>query len=488
MNADDELDEKESYLVLAHIYQDDKEIAETPCRVYLPRRIYEKPKIVLKPDKKHANKIKNIWKTRLYSETSGSPGTTKRIIEVPELYSVSSTTRYWGSNLSETTIFCSPQNLCIIDIHDTSKNATEAHVNFLITNNSFLTPSYIRESSYNGNLKHKKINNIKYELDDIDVEFERHFKGKIDDNEVFTQWSYLVATCKIDFSARESNKIREKYLQNLDDFLLLTSFSCRQRTACLGWEAQDITSTIKYYRGNFTFPEPSKTDINNTLIDINESKNFLDSCFRFFGSYKNKLPLRNSLQSIVASSEGNMVLEQEFLANFSALESLILEFRRSEELEFILQEHEWRPLKSCIEKSIKDFDSPKIDAKTRSRLYAKLSEINRLSLREAYDLFCSEYAIPTRDLWAVFGDKEHAGLSEIRNRLIHGDPFPHTLIDSLANANAHLRILVERSLLRFMGWNIARSTVSPSFVSIHLLCMIDIDIHRKRLKEYIVNS
>jgi hypothetical protein len=121
-------------------------------------------------------------------------------------------------------------------------------------------------------------------------------------------------------------------------------------------------------------------------------------------------------------------------------------------------------LKESLKKHIKAYDEISLNSVQRGSLYNKLDELNRISLREAFESFCKYYDINLGDLWPVFKSPGIVGLADIRNKLIHGDPLPDNLYSALIVAREHLRTLVERVIVRVLGWDIAKTKASPNYI------------------------
>jgi hypothetical protein len=164
---------------------------------------------------------------------------------------------------------------------------------------------------------------------------------------------------------------------------------------------------------------------------------------------------------------------------------LVLDFRRREGLEFVLQGNDWTSLKKYLQKCIKNSTVPKLEPDQRASMYCKLEELNRVSLREAFDFFCKRYSIHLADLWPVFGENGLAGLVDIRNKIIHGDPFPHGMFGSLVVAKEHLIYVLERMLSRVLEWGIAETKINPAYLKTHALVINDMCSGRAKLSEYI---
>ena len=61
----------------------------------------------------------------------------------------------------------------------------------------------------------------------------------------------------------------------------------------------------------------------------------------------------------------------------------------------------------------------------------------------------------------IFHDKI-IGLSDIRNKLIHGDPFPEELDHALTIANIHLEYTLMRVLIKILEWDIEETNIFPA--------------------------
>jgi hypothetical protein len=273
-------------------------------------------------------------------------------------------------------------------------------------------------------------------------------------------------------------------LPDIDDFLLIASFAARQRTACLGWAASDKNSYATFYRGNYVFPRTDDDhDIDIGVIDIRDFEKFMQVCYSEFLKFGNKLALRNSLYSVLPSQSST--LEASFLKVFAGLETLILDFRRRDAFEFILQKDEWDSFKKYLQRCIKTATDPILNPEQRASMYRKLDELNRISLRESFDLFCKKYSVDLSDLWPVFGQDGLVGLVDIRNKLIHGDPLPHDLFGVLVVAKEHLLYVLERVIAMVLQWNIKKTKIDSSYLKAHMTVMKDMPSEQAKLSEYI---
>jgi len=483
-----DLKRDENHLVSATIIVNDSEIIGVPCKIYLPERIYEKPYIILKPSKEDANKIMSSQKGKLYATVYGFDKNKELTIEAPEVYFSGGSTKHWGDGVSDSTVPGEPQDLNIIRHLKDSNNSQDSQIEFWISPNSFLTPAMMSTSSYTGDLKYERVRNVEFLIKNgIKLVFDKHFRSKKADNRDFVQWSFLVACAELKTPVDDVKTLKTNILQDVDDFLLIASFAARQRTACLGWTASDKKSYSTFYRGNYVFPQPDDDhDIDNGVIDFKDFERFIQVCYAAFLKYENKLALRNALFTAVPSQ--SRTLETSFLNLFAGLETLVLDYKRREDLEFVLQKDEWSPLKKYLKKCIKNSTVPKLETEQRASIYNKLEELNRISLSEAFDLFCKKYSIDLSDLWPVFRENGFVGLVDIRNKLIHGDPFSHDMFGALVVAKEHLLYIFERVLTRILHWDLAKTKINSVYLQSHMTAVKDMVSEQAKLSDYIFSS
>jgi hypothetical protein len=480
-----ELGREENHLVKATLIVNDTEINGVPCKIYLPERIDEKPYVILKPSTEDASSLMVSHKCALQANVLGFNNEIQISFEAPEVYFSGSSTKYWGDDISDNTIPGEPQDLHLIRHIKADKSPEKTRIVFWVSANPVLTPFMSQLSSDTGDLEYKRARKLEFTLSDkIRLVFDKNFRSKTAENGDFLQWSFLVACTETDSPANDAETIKNNLLPDIDDFLLLASFAARQRTACLGWTASDQKSHTTFYRGNYVFPYVDRdVDLNDTLIDISNVERFMQACYPIFLQYENKLALRNALHSIVPSQSSG--LETSFLNVFAGLETLILDFRRRESLEFVLPENKWTSLKTYLQNCIKQSIEPALESQQRNSMYCKLEELNRVSLREAFDLFCKNYSVNFTDLWPVFKENRQVGLADIRNKIIHGDPFSHEMMNPLIIANEHLKYVLERVLLQVLQWDIQETKINPAYLQMNTLVIKDMLSERAKLSEYI---
>lgn len=484
-NRRPDLEREEDHRVKATVILDDTEITDVPCKIFLPERIQEKPYLILKPPREDANRIMASHRGALHATVHGFDKEKQLTIDAPEVYFSGSSTKYWGDGISDSTIPGEPQDLHVIHHLRDNDNIQRTQIVFWISPNQFLTPFMSSSSSYTGELKYERVRKVEFLIkNEVRLVFEKHFRSKTIENGDFVQWAFLAACVELDFSADDVSTLKKNVLPDIDDFLLIASFAARRRTACLGWTASDKNAYATFYRGNYVFPDFDRDDsLNNGLIDIKDFERFMQTCYPAFLGFENKLAIRNALYSAVPPQP--RTIETTFLHVFAGLETLVLDFKRRKDLEFVIPPNDWSSFRKYLQKCIKNSTEPNLETEQRASMYRKLDELNRVSLREAYDLFCKEYSIDLVDLWPIFGESDLVGLGDIRNKLIHGDPFPHAMFGPLVVAKEHLIYILERVLTRILKWNVAETKINPDYLRSQMLVIKDMPSERKKLSEYI---
>ena len=285
------------------------------------------------------------------------------------------------------------------------------------------------------------------------------------------------------------NKI-EHYSKLLNDFLMLLSFAIRKRTVCTGWCANNGKEHVKYIKRNIVIPEYKDEHLfPDYLIKPSELKNFLESSFPKFKKLENNELIRRAIFPI--PTDDRISTESYFLILFSCLESILLYHKKYKRLETIINDAEFQTIRPIIQKTLKslflnDKESEILknyDSNKRKMVYQKISELNRPSFKTILDDFCSDYDLNLHDLWEITETKNGISLTQIRNKLIHGDIFPSSYFESIIIAQNHLRVIVERMILKVLDWDIEKTRVAPSKFINNIVSKENILKHMKLLNE-----
>ncbi|MCI5163700.1 MAG: hypothetical protein D3917_17130, partial [Candidatus Electrothrix sp. AX5] len=288
-----------------------------------------------------------------YGEIKDPSGNPQKIIEAQEVYFQVGGTTEWDADLSETVFRGNPFDLKITQIYDLSTSHEDSklyQIVFRLTPCNALAPVEVVTPSYTGEVTVKKNNNHFTLPCGYRLIFDHHYRYLKGENGDRISFPELVAECK-DIQ-REENV--EKVLQELDDFLMITSFAERQRCVCLGYkEYYNNARNISHYRRR-AIPDFSATD-SDTLIDIKYFDEFISTAFESFQGSDRKDFLR---QAIFRATEEDGVIESKFLSIFSSIETLVLYYQTTLDQKAIFSEVEWKQIFKDTKKFFKGHKYP----------------------------------------------------------------------------------------------------------------------------------
>ncbi len=181
--------------------------------------------------------------------------------------------------------------------------------------------------------------------------------------------------------------------------------------------------------------------------------------------------IRDLMRQVLARSlhRGNQAIENSFMSLYSALETIVLVFRRTNGLEYVLPDVEWNPptdpkavapggLKADLEIYIRGHYLLRSRPQQQDWLCANLPGLNRVTFSTALRRFLKACAVNVDGLWPVIGGS--ATLSAIRNRLTHGEHVTSAQSYALWVACCNLKWVVERSIMAMLDWPSDRSNAS----------------------------
>ena len=229
-----------------------------------------------------------------------------------------------------------------------------------------------------------------------------------------------------------------------DDLALILSFAARRRVGVGGSGEEDSGGDAG--------------EASDALIEPDDLGEFVRAAADALASSGRKEVLRRAL-AFMTPVPGEPV-ERSFLALFSALESTLTCERGEDEYE-IIPRAEFAQLERELKAWLRLQPALAGDAGRRALVYEKTRELNRLPFSRVFERFCERRGVELSDLWPLVGRLEGWPLLEIRHRLVHGDPFAGRPADAVGCAADHLRWTAERMLLAVIGWQAARSNVSP---------------------------
>jgi len=346
-----------------------------------------------------------------------------------------------------------------------SENCPEAEPkingNFWLTPNQLLSPRQHVVKSYTGNVDVKTDWSLNFTFSSgLRLAFTNYYRYRDDDEGAVTSFHELVAEFELTGQTIGKANIRGEMVRDLEDLLTLASFAARHSCVWTGYAVTGAEGYTRYYRRDVSIPATRKRR-GETLIAKGDIKDFLDLTYRKLVEVDRNELLLKAINFAIPKE--NQIFEGAFMSLYSALETLVLYFRRGHNLEMIFSDDKdaWSILKADLMLWLKRHPQLKAEKSKRTLLYENLSGLTRISFGTAFKKFCEFYSVNLDDLWPVVGSADGWSLKDIRNKLVHGEYFNRQQLRALLSASEHLRWTVERMILSILGWDLSRSAVSP---------------------------
>jgi hypothetical protein len=461
------------------------------CKFYLPKRHTGEVSMYILPTFEESRFIENayssLWKFSFSTDQPAVVGESERRLRIKanEVYSLGINTRMWGPDLAEVVWRAEPTDLRIVRTVESNERPTEAR--FWLTPSSLLTTGAIISRSYTGDVKIKRVREKRFELaNGLSLNFVNHYRHREQDDEGVLSWSYLVAESNLWDKPDGSTVIDSDLLKQVDDFLLIASLATRERCVCVGWEVFDQIGHTEFYRRDISIPESEgRHDFNDDLIHARFHDEFVRTLYPKFASDPSIELVRDAVRATLPQRRA--FLEARFTGLFSAIETLVLSFRRQHGLEFVFTDAkeiaEWKQVKEgSLRVWLKSLPllSGNERAEQRKLIYENLRALERISFGHAFRKFCEFYSVDLGDLWPISGGGEKAwSLTDIRNKIVHGEVFPSYKIGALIVATQHVQWTLERLILGYFGWSIDNSNVNPAYLSQFLTAHKAMETDRK---------
>lgn len=398
-------------------------------------------------------------------------GQGKERVVCRELNMLDGTTQRVSPDIQRSQIKCEPVGIWHSVSPRNDGNATESHVVFCLTPNRHLSVAAIHSQNFDGSCEVERIRQVAAELaPGVTLVFDKHFGWATDKrNDITTRVGFPVATTDLAGDYHDPLTLQRELVPKLDDLLLLASFAATHRCMCVGWKVSDATGrTSRYDRGGIGRPARRPPPVLDTgLVPLVYFQRFLSQAWPVFQTSPYADAIRSAVYSVVPTT--SMTVESRFLSLFTALEELVLTFRRLNNKEFILSRAQWGAVEPAIKATIKA-NLGSADKEVRSMLYDNLGGLNRVPLRRVVEQFIAHVQVDLTDLWPVFAG-EGDGLGAIRNKLVHGDLDSSTSAGTISIAAQHLTWTVERIVLTLLSWPIERSEVRKDLLARHAVDM-----------------
>lgn len=234
-----------------------------------------------------------------------------------------------------------------------------------------------------------------------------------------------------------------------DDLTLLVSFLSRRWVEWFRYELSTSESIRTYVRRTRSC-STNRLNWEDGLMEHHKCRDFLKTGLR------NLRELRkagfNLLMPIVyfVSANEKRYLEEQFTTFFLSLERIKDMFARQEGLLYNLPEEDFKKLRPAVSAVIKETVP---SSKPRKVMNRKIRELNRPPLAYVLEKLFSRYDVEWRDLYPKGSDLT---LVATRNDLFHSSQALN--MDLVVRERDRLQALLERILLRMLGWDdISRS-------------------------------
>lgn len=293
---------------------------------------------------------------------------------------------------------------------------------FWLTPHRLVNAALSLERSYTGAVRVRIVTRPRFTLrTGITLHFRHHFKYVESGADETATFSELVAEFKPKRPLDEASLA--SMIGDLDDWLLLASLAARHRCVCTGYEYSGSRTFVTFYRRNLTLPTKREVSFNETLIDVPEFYPFMRMAYRTFGRSNYKELLRQAIYPLADDRE--RTLESSYMGLFSGLESAFLSVARSQGW----NKKQWP------------------------------------TISDGFKLFQTTHNVDLSDLWPLLDKSKGKTLTQIRNRVVHGDYLSPAQLNALGYAELHLRWTLERVVLALVGWPISSSRAAKSFLA-----------------------
>ncbi len=439
-------------------------IRDISCHVALPVKNSDRLKLELFPNTNQYKKLEDFLEFKISGAIRGFQGSIGGKFEAHKVYLLKA--RREGTSLDVKKRWHCETSPADVTVTQILRSKAAGGGRFWLTPNRLLAPVLLRYLSDKGEVKvHYSRVFTTVLRSGLNLSFMTSFTQVGKDKETETTLLQLVAN--FNYPKHRENavsRMHTRLVPDLDDFLLICSFACRQKTVCSGWTLEDYGKLIRHYREAVSIPPPSEIDRNETLVDPENFESFVLRAYEHFSSLEEaaKVGIRQALAYAIPRQR---TFENTFISLYSSIEHLLSASVRQPNVGNIFPAKEWHSLQKDLKAYLKSHPSLVTDERKRKLVYEKLPELNRASFAAQFDMFVQAHSIDLGDLWPAVGSDGLASLSWIRNRLIHGGTFNEGQRDALIVAKEHLTWTVERLLLSFLGWGISLSKVSRDFLS-----------------------
>lgn len=410
----------------------------------------------------------------------GFNGSIEKKIISNNVYRITGSTSYWSNRIPDTIIIGEPTELTIIEyrkpaINDESSDRVWGY--FMIEPK--LNFPFIKslEMSYTGEINVRQLGEHKFTISPgVDLTLDEFYSFSDSREGKFECTPKIVAKFYTDIrTLKEIINFKE-----IDDLLMLVSFTKRKRHMCTGYVVSDSDTTKTYYRCRMAVDGyEGNQDFLSELIDRANWNEFVSIAYKKMNELDDEKRgfLRRAINCAISSK--NETIESSYITLYSGIESLIELFSREHpRISKIFENIKWKTFKKSFTKILEEVltnfpngTSEKSNLEKKNIMISKLGYLNSYPTGKAFKMMANTYKVDLQDLWPVYetGNKTNV-LSWIRNELVHGRVIPFEKSSALVGAREHLKWTLERLILGFLGWPIKKSNVSKDFLSKNMAC------------------
>lgn len=372
------------------------------------------------------------------------------------------------------------ENKATISAYDVKKTVSlpekgkkHCNITFWLNNDAELPyGNYIKKHS-DGSVEAKECNkNIStYTLSDFFTLKFKHIYQYKNNGDGYIAYQHNACEIITNIEITDETIIRE-IITKLEDFLLLVSFGYDNRIGWIGYEYLDENNYYEFYRGNF-----KSSHVKNHPVELSQNRFFIkDFVIAAYTKLTNNRTRYEAIKrSIYAlcNDQDMGIIDSKYLELFSAFEAILLSYNRTSGSEQLLNNSSFKKLSRSIEKTINDFcNTHNVENTVINQVIEKISELNRPSLQNTLQRFQKEYDLPLELFWPFFA-KTKPGLTDIRNKMIHGD-YLHRKYDYLNFARHQLRVILIITIVMVLDWPLDKTRYTED--SIKRLCSYFPDI------------
>lgn len=273
--------------------------------------------------------------------------------------------------------------------------------------------------------------------------------------------SFAAETYAISFKTRVSTsdlsdqKFLEQALSITDDLTDIVSFLSKELVT---WYAYSFSKTREHRIEirRVAYKEPGTVNFNELVVDPSELRRFLRAAFCGLSRLRKRGIDPVLAMRLYVSSFDQQFVEEKVISSFRSLEHLVGVVRAKSKPDALMPKQKFDKLRKAIKKVIEHGASARVSC----CMNEKLSELNRPAFLRMLKEVCD--SLQVSPVAGLYPDGHQLTFIDTRNKLVHGSPLTDT--EFMVKETARTRAVVERLILRLLGWD-DLSYSPPPYVS-----------------------